>query len=52
MTKQLAKAVVKAIIVAVAVAISCYYAIMLIRLVVGPVRVPVSMQARQGAVQR
>lgn len=52
MTKQLAKAVVKTSIVAVAIVMSCYYTIMLIRLAVGPVRVPVSMQAKQGAVQR
>ena len=43
MTKQLAKAVAKAIIIAAAVAMPCYYAIMLIRLTAGPVRVPVSM---------
>lgn len=52
MTKQLVKAIVKAIIVAAAIAMSCYYAIMLIRLAVGPVRVPVSVQAKQGTVQR
>ena len=52
MTKQLVKALAKAIIVAVAIAMSCYYTIMLIRLAVGPVRVPVSMRDRQGAVQR
>lgn len=52
MTKQLAKAIAKAIIVAVAITMSCYYVIMLIRLAAGPVRVSVSEQARQGAVQR
>lgn len=52
MTKQLAKAIVKTSIVAVTIAMSCYYAIMLIRLAVGPVRVPVSVQAKQGTVQR
>lgn len=52
MTKQLSKVIIKAVITMVAIAIPCYYAMMLIRLAVGPVRVPVSVQARQGAVQR